>query len=57
MPHLTQNNAQRIADRIMEIVPYNINIMNQKGEIIASGDKGRIGSVHQGAVKVIEGGG
>ena len=39
----------------MEIVPYNINIMDQKGEIIASGDKGRIGSIHQGAVKVIEG--
>lgn len=55
MPYLTQSNAQKIADSIMEIVPYNINIMDQKGEIIASGDKGRIGSIHQGAVKVIEG--
>lgn len=56
MPYLTQSNAQKIADSIMEIVPYNINIMDQRGEIIASGDKGRIGSIHQGAVKVIEGG-
>lgn len=54
MPYLTQSNAQKIADRIMEIVPYNINIMDQNGEIIASGDKSRIGSVHKGAVRVIE---
>ena len=38
----------------MEIVPYNINIMDQNGEIIASGDKSRIGSVHKGAVRAIE---
>lgn len=54
MPYLTQSNAQKIADRIMEIVPYNINIMDQNGEIIASGDKSRIGSVHKGAVRAIE---
>lgn len=54
MPYLIQDNAQKIADRIMEIVPYNINIMNQNGEIIASGDKNRIGSIHKGAVKVLE---
>ena len=54
MPYLTQSNAQKIADRIMEVVPYNINIMNQNGEIIASGDKARIGSVHKGAVRAIE---
>lgn len=53
MKYLTQINAQRIADRIMEIVPYNINIMDSNGLIIASGDKNRIGTLHQGAQKAI----
>lgn len=53
MKSLTPVNAQRIADRIMEIVPYNINIMDSSGIIIASGDKRRIGTLHQGAQKAI----
>lgn len=54
MQYLTPENAQKIADRIMEIVPYNINIMNKEGIIIASGDKERIHTVHKGAVKALE---
>lgn len=53
MKYLTPANAQRIADRIMEIVPYNINIMDSNGVIIASGAKNRIGTLHQGALKAI----
>ena len=54
MQYLTKENAQKIADRIMKIVPYNINIMNKDGIIIASGDESRIGTVHKGALKALE---
>ena len=54
MKYLTTENAQKIADRIMEIVPYNINIMNTEGVIIASGDSKRIGTIHKGAVRAIQ---
>lgn len=46
--------AQKIADGIMQIIPYNINIMDHDGIIIASGDDSRIGAIHQGAVKALE---
>ena len=32
---------------MMEIIPYNINIMNEKGIIIGSGDVKRLNTVHQ----------
>ncbi len=51
---LDAESAQKIADRIMQIIPYNINIMDYDGIIIASGDENRIGTIHQGAVKAIE---
>lgn len=51
---LDAENAQKIADGIMQIIPYNINIMDHDGIIIASGDEKRIGSIHQGAVKALE---
>lgn len=54
MNYLNRENAQQIADRIMEIVPHNINIMDSHGIIIASGDKRRIGTKHQGALQVLE---
>lgn len=54
MQYLTKENAQKITDRIMKIVPYNINIMNKEGIIIASGAKKRIGKVHKGALKALE---
>lgn len=47
-------NAQKIADSIMQSIPYNINIMDHDGIIIASGDEERIGTIHQGAVRVLE---
>ena len=39
--------------KVMAIFPYNINIMDAEGVIIASGDPDRVGSYHAGAVKVL----
>lgn len=54
MQYLTPENAQKMVDKIMGIVPHNINIMDKYGVIIASGDKTRIGTSHKGAVKALE---
>ena len=51
---LDPNLAQSIVDKMMESVPYNINMMNEKGYIIASGDKDRINTLHIGAIDTIE---
>ncbi|MBP2635767.1 MAG: transcriptional regulator, CdaR [Firmicutes bacterium] len=45
--------AQRIVDNIMPLVHQNINIMDNSGLIIASGNKDRLNTCHQGAVEVI----
>lgn len=50
---LTNQLAQNIVDKMMNVIPYNVNIMNNEGIIIGSGDKKRIGQLHQGAVKSI----
>lgn len=48
--------AQSIVDRMMESIPYNINMMNEKGYIIASGNKDRINTLHIGAIDTIQSG-
>ena len=48
--------AQSIVDKMMESIPYNINMMNEKGYIIASGDKNRINTLHIGAIDTIQSG-
>jgi carbohydrate diacid regulator len=53
MIKLTENLAQNIVDRMMEVIPYNVNLMNNEGVIVGSGDKNRIGQLHQGALKAI----
>ncbi|PLS03366.1 sugar diacid recognition domain-containing protein [Neobacillus cucumis] len=45
--------AQEIVNRTMEIINRNINVMDAKGIIIGSGDKKRIDTIHEGAVRVI----
>lgn len=50
---LNKDLAQNISDKVMEILPYNINIMNEKGVIIGSGDKTRIDTIHEGAIEAI----
>ncbi|MBE0700652.1 MAG: helix-turn-helix domain-containing protein [Acholeplasmataceae bacterium] len=42
--------AQKIVNNIMKIVPYNINIMDKEGIIIASGDLSRLGKFHNGSL-------
>ena len=37
----------------MADIPYNINIMDERGKIIASGDSARIGERHRGAERAI----
>lgn len=46
--------AQQIVDRTMEITDNNINVMNQSGIIIGSGDKNRISKIHDGALLVLQ---
>ena len=53
---LDPNLAQSIVDKMMESVPYNINMMNEKGYIIASGDRNRINTLHIGAIDTIQSG-
>ncbi|WP_010238209.1 sugar diacid recognition domain-containing protein [Clostridium arbusti] len=51
---LSRELAESIIDRTMKVVKNNINIMDENGIIIASGDKSRIGTVHEGAIIAIE---
>lgn len=53
MIKLTEQIAQDIVDKMMNVIPYNVNIMNSNGIIIGSGDKARIGTLHEIAVQVI----
>ncbi|ABY94503.1 MULTISPECIES: CdaR family transcriptional regulator [Thermoanaerobacter] len=46
---LSHEDYQKIVNRLMNILGKNINIMDTKGVIIASGDSTRIGSFHEGA--------
>ncbi|XJZ26193.1 CdaR family transcriptional regulator [Bacillota bacterium Lsc_1132] len=54
MNYLNKQLAQEIVDRTMKIINRNINVMNDKGVIIGSGDKTRIDSIHEGAIQVIK---
>ena len=52
--YLNTEVAQKIADGIMKIIPYNINITDTNGVILASGDKSRLGALHQGALTALK---
>ncbi len=45
--------AQQIVERTMKIIGHNINVMNNLGVILGSGDPHRIGSTHEGALLAI----
>ncbi len=51
---LSRELAQNIVNKMMDVIPYNVNIMNDKGIIIGSGDPSRIGSLHKGALEALE---
>jgi carbohydrate diacid regulator len=42
--------AQEIVTRTMRIIPFNINVMDADGVILASGNPARIGELHAGAL-------
>ncbi|PEQ95449.1 sugar diacid recognition protein [Bacillus sp. AFS006103] len=46
--------AQEIADKVMMVIPYNVNIMDEVGMIIGSGNANRIDTFHQGAISAVE---
>ncbi len=50
---LTKSQAKMIVNQLMENIPYNINIMNESGVIIASGDITRLGNPHKAAQRAI----
>jgi carbohydrate diacid regulator len=45
--------AQKIVLEMMDVIPYNINVMDENGIIIGSGDIKRIGNIHEGARNAI----
>lgn len=51
---LNRDLAQQIVSRTMGIIDRNINVMNEKGIIIGSGDDKRIDKIHDGAIAVIQ---
>ncbi|MFJ6413356.1 CdaR family transcriptional regulator [Terribacillus saccharophilus] len=54
MQFLTYELAQEIVERTMKILNSNINVMNNEGVIIGSGDSERIDQLHAGALLVLE---
>lgn len=51
---LSKKLAQSIVDKMMDVIPYNVNIMDSKGIIIGSGDISRVGQVHEGALEALK---
>lgn len=51
---LTSELAQQIVDKIIPVVHQNINIMNEAGIIIGSGQNHRLNTFHKGAKDVID---
>lgn len=50
---LSKGVARRIVERVSELLSFNVNVMDDRGQILASGDVSRIGQVHEGAVLAI----
>lgn len=46
--------AQQIIDKTQDILDANINVMDARGVIIASGDAARLGTLHDGAVLALK---
>ncbi len=47
--------AQRIVDRTMQQLGHNVNVMDDEGVIVGTGDPSRRGEVHEGALLAIRG--
>jgi carbohydrate diacid regulator len=51
---LSSNVAEQIVDQLSKVMEQNINIMDMNGLIISSTDPVRVGTVHGGAVRIIQ---
>lgn len=51
---LNSRDANKIVQKAMSILGKNINIMDQNGRIIASGDPSRVGTFHEGSMLAIK---
>lgn len=47
---LSPSLARDIVTRTMRIIPFNVNVMDASGVILASGDSARVGELHDGAL-------
>lgn len=54
MNKLTRQLASLLVEKLMTDIPHNINIISKEGEIIASGNKKRIGDFHPSGKKAAE---
>lgn len=54
MIKLSEQLAQKIVDKMMKVIPYNVIITDEQGIIIGSGDLERIHKFHSVAKKVLE---
>lgn len=52
---ISQDVAQKVVDLLYEAIGCNINVMGENGEIIASMQKERIGTIHEGGRRVVTG--
>lgn len=50
---LTKQIANDIVTRSMSIIHHNVNVINNQGVIVASGDSKRVGEIHEAAVEAI----
>lgn len=50
---LNETIARQIVERTMKIIPYSVNVMDDQGRIIGSGDPSRLQQKHEGAVLAI----
>lgn len=53
MFELDHDLAQDIVDRAMAILPYNVNVMDNQGLILGSGERERVNTRHEGAQLVL----
>lgn len=54
MRGLTKKMAMEIVHRTMQVIGYNVNVMDKHGKIIGSGDSSRVGQAHEGAMLAIK---
>lgn len=54
MMEIEERIAEKIIVRTKGLIPYDINVMNKQGIVVASSDALRVGLVHEGASWVIE---